>query len=159
MSAFAKEFSAGWREVVGAMIGIACGFTGFSPLQSFFFRALELDFGWSKTAAAISLIALPITALFLPVAGLLLDRFGVRRVALFSTLAFAACFILLSAMNGQLGMFYAAFIALSVLGIATGPISYTRAVATRFQASRGTALAIALLGSAIAGMILPQALA
>jgi predicted MFS family arabinose efflux permease len=101
---------------------------------------------------------MPITAAVLPFAGMALDRFGVRRVAFASTLCMSACFVWLSLMNGSLWMFYAAFIALNVLGCATGPIGYTRTIAFRFRRSRGTALAIALMGIGLAGVILPPLL-
>jgi predicted MFS family arabinose efflux permease len=123
-----------------------------------FFRALEIEFHWSKTAIVIALVALPITGVFLPIAGRLSDRFGVRAVAFTSAVLMAATFLALSTIGGSLVAFYAGFIAFNVLGCATGPISYTRPVAQRFVASRGTAVAIALSGIAVAGIILPPLL-
>jgi len=120
-----------------------------------FFRALEIEFHWSKTAIVIALIALPITAVFLPITGRLVDRFGVRAVAGISAALMAATFVALSIIGGSLVAFYAGFIAFNVLGGATGPISYTRPVAQSFVASRGTAVAIALSGIAISGVVLP----
>ncbi|HXZ09116.1 MAG TPA: MFS transporter [Paraburkholderia sp.] len=159
MNGFIDELRSGWRDLIGAIIGLGLGIGAYNPVSSFFFRALEHEFGWSKAAAAISLIALPVTAAVLPFAGLLLDRFGVRRVALLSVLCMSACFVWLAKMSGALWMFYAAFIALNVLGCATGPVSYTRIISSRFRASRGTALACALLGIGLAAMILPPVLA
>ncbi|WP_028221155.1 MFS transporter [Paraburkholderia oxyphila] len=159
MSAFLDELRGGWRDLIGAVIGLGLGIGAYNPVSSFFFRALEHEFGWSKAAAAVSLIALPVTAAVLPFAGLLLDRFGVRRVAALSTICMSACFVWLSAMNGQLWTFYAAFIVLNVLGCATGPVSYTRTISTRFRKSRGTALAFSLLGIGMTAMILPPLIA
>lgn len=159
MSAFTDELRSGWRDLIGAMIGLGLGIGAYNPVSSFFFRALEHEFGWSKAAAAVSLVALPVTAVVLPFAGLLLDRFGVRRVALLSALGMSACFVWLAKMNGALWMFYAAFIALNVLGCATGPVGYTRIISTRFRRSRGAALACSLLGIGVAAMILPPVLA
>ena len=159
MAGFIPELRNGWRDLLGATIGLGLGIASYNPVSSFFFRALEQEFGWSKTAAAVSLVALPITAAVLPFAGLLLDRYGVRRVALLSALLMAACFFWLANMSGALWMFYTAFIALNVLGCATGPISYTQTIASRFKKSRGTALAICLMGIALAGAILPPVLA
>ncbi|SOE70810.1 Nitrate/nitrite transporter NarK [Burkholderia sp. D7] len=159
MSAFLDELRAGWRDLIGAVLGLGLGIGAYTPLSSFFFRALEHEFRWSKGATAVSLIALPVTAAVLPFAGLLLDRFGVRWVAALSTICMSACFVWLSAMNGQLWMFYAAFISLNVLGCATGPVSYTRTISTRFGKSRGTALAFSLLGIGLTAMILPPVLA
>jgi predicted MFS family arabinose efflux permease len=123
-----------------------------------FFRALEIEFHWSKTAIVIALIALPITALFLPLVGRLVDRFGVRPVAGTSAVLMAMMFFALSRIGGSLAAFYSAFIAFNVLGAATGPISYTRPVAQRFTSSRGTAIAIALSGIALSGIFLPPLL-
>jgi predicted MFS family arabinose efflux permease len=130
----------------------------YTPISSMFFRALEIEFHWSKTAIVIALIALPITALFLPLVGRLIDRFGVRRVAGTSGLLMAMTFFALSRIGDSLAAFYAAFIAFNVAGAATGPISYTRPVAQRFIAGRGTAVAIALSGIAVSGIILPPLL-
>jgi MFS family permease len=149
------EFRRGWRELLAATVGLATGFACYSPITSLFFRALEHDFGWSKTAAAASLIGLPVTALCMPFAGRLLDRFGVRRVALVSALLLTGCFIWLARMDGSLAAFYAGSIALVVLGCATGPISYTRTIAATFPRSRGLALALVLLGVSGTAVIMP----
>jgi len=159
VKAFLDELRAGWRDLLGAAVGLGLGIGAYNPVSSFFFRALEHEFGWSKAAAAISLIAMPVTALVLPFAGLLLDRFGVRRVAVLSAIGMSACFVWLSSMDGRLWMFYVAFLALNVLGCATGPVSYTRTISARFIRSRGTALAFALLGIGIAATILPPVIA
>jgi MFS family permease len=159
VNAFLDELRGGWRDLLAAAIGLGLGIGAYNPVSSFFFRALEHEFGWSKAAAAISLIALPVTAVVLPFAGLLLDRYGVRRVAALSALCMSACFVWLSAMNGQLWMFYAAFLVLNVLGCATGPVSYTRTISTRFTKSRGMALAVSLLGISLTAMIVPPVLA
>jgi len=158
VAAFRFELKSGWSDLGGATVGLACGVGLYTPISSMFFRALEIEFHWSKTAIVIALIALPITALFLPTAGRLADRFGVRPVAVTSAALMAAIFVALSTTGGSLLAFYAGFVAFNVLGCATGPISYTRPVAQRFVASRGTAMAVALSGIAISGVILPPLL-
>jgi predicted MFS family arabinose efflux permease len=155
---FTRELGLGWADLCGATIGLACGVGLYTPISSMFFRALEIEFHWSKTAVIIALIALPITALVLPVVGRLVDRFGVRPVAGLSALLMASMFFTLSRIGGSLTAFYAAFIAFNVLGSATGPISYTRPVAERFTTGRGTAVAMALSGIAISGIVLPPLL-
>ena len=155
---FRRELRLGWADLCGATIGLACGVGLYTPISSMFFRALEIEFHWSKTAIVIALIALPITALFLPVVGRLVDRFGVRVVAGSSAVLMAATFFVLSNIGDSLAAYYAAFVAFNVLGSATGPISYTRPVAQRFTAGRGTAIAIALSGIAVSGIVLPPLL-
>jgi predicted MFS family arabinose efflux permease len=154
-----KELISGWRNLAAATLGLACGVPAYSPVSSLFFRVLTHEFGWSATAAAASVLSLPLTAICLPIAGSLLDRFGVRRVAAISCVLMVLSYFWLSSMNGNLGPFYAATISLNVLGCATGPIAYTRPIASQFVRARGVALAICLLGISISGMVLPVALA
>ncbi|QBR03692.1 MFS transporter [Paraburkholderia pallida] len=158
MTTFKSELREGWRDIVGAGIGLGCGIGAYTPVSSLFFRALEHEFNWSRAAATASLIALPLTAAVLPIFGLVLDRIGVRRVALASALAITACYLGLSFMTGALLQFYILILLLNVLGAGTGPITYTRQIAARFQAGRGAALACALVGIAGAGMVLPAVL-
>jgi predicted MFS family arabinose efflux permease len=155
---FKREFKQGWADLCGATIGLACGVGLYTPISSMFFRALEIEFHWSKTAIVVALLALPLTALFLPTVGRLVDRFGVRPVASTSAVLMATVFFALARLDGSLPAFYAAFLAFNVFGAATGPISYTRPVAERFTSSRGTAIAIALSGIAISGIVLPPLL-
>ena len=152
----AGEFRNGWRNLAAATIGMGVGIAAYTPVTSFFFSALERDFGWSKVAAAGSLIALPITALALPIVGWLTDRFGVRLITGLSGLMTVLSYIWLSRMGGQVGEFYAAIIALNVLGCATGPVAFTRLVAAQFSVKRGMALAISLFGSALVSALMPQ---
>jgi predicted MFS family arabinose efflux permease len=155
----AKEFGAGWRDLLAATLGLACGVPAYTPVSSLFFRVLVKQFGWSATAAAASLIALPLTGLCLPVAGTIIDRYGVRRVALVSILLLALSYYWLSLMGGSLSSFYLGIIGLNILGCATGPIAYTRPIALQFARARGIALAICLLGISFGGIILPPILA
>ena len=140
---------------MGATVGLGCGIGCYTPVSSFFFRAIERDFGWPKTVSAASLIALPLTAFALPFCGLLIDRWGARKVAGISAACLALGFLCLSLIPGNLFLFYAVFLCLNVTGCATGPIGYTRIIASRFHRARGVALAVALLGIATIGMVLP----
>lgn len=155
MSGFFDELRHGWRNLLAATLGIACGVAGYIPLTSLFFRALEGDFGWSKTASAVSLLSLPVTAAVLPFAGRWVDRIGVRTATAISVTFTVAAFIWLSRVTGSKLEFYSAYLMLNVLGCATGPLAYTRLIIGDFRKARGIALAVALLGIALAASILP----
>ncbi len=152
----ARELRDGWRNLSAATVGIGLGIASYPPVSSLFFHALETEFGWSKAAAAGALIALPITALVLPLAGFLVDRFGVRLVSGASASTSVASYLWLSHLGGDVKEFYAALIVLNVLGCATGPVAYTRLVAAQFRARRGLALAVAQFGIAFIGVLMPQ---
>jgi MFS family permease len=159
MSEVRSELIAGWRNLSAATLGSACGIAIYTPLFSLFFRALEVERGWSKVAAAGSLFAMVATALVLPFVGRLIDRLGTRPVIGFSVGAMVACYLWLALRDGSITEFYIATVALSILGCATGPIGYTRIVVRQFDAARGTALAITLAGQALLTIILPPIVA
>jgi predicted MFS family arabinose efflux permease len=155
MSDLRRELRDGWRNLAAATIGIMTGIAAYIPISSLFFRAIETNFGWSKTASAASLLALPITAAALPGAGRLVDKLGVRRVVAVSITATLLAYLWLSQIGNSKAQFYMGFLALNVLGCATGPLAYSRLVVGDFNRARGTALAIALAGIACATIILP----
>lgn len=147
---------AGWRNLAAATLGIGLGTASYAPVSSKFFVALKRDFGWSQEQASFALIALPITAVLLPLAGWLIDRFGVRRIAGISAALATVSYLGLARMTGSLPQFYVGFILLYVLGCATGPVAYTRLVAAQFDRHRGFALAVAQFGIALLAVLMPQ---
>jgi MFS family permease len=155
VSAFLRELRYGWRNLLAATIGLGFGIPCYTPVSSLFLRSLGMQFGWSKAVAAGALVALPIAALAFPVAGRLIDRFGVRRVSGFSVAAVVLAYIWLARLSGTVGEYYAAIIVLNVLGCATGPISYTALVAAQFRDARGAALACAQFGIAFLAVFFP----
>ncbi len=155
---FVREARTGWRNLLGATVGLGSGIGIYTPVSSLFFHALESRFGWSRSAAAASLVALPVTGFVLPLVGIFVDRLGVRFVGALSGVLLSVCFIGLSLMRGGLATFYLLVIALNVLGSGTGPISYTRVIVASFRSSRGVALSVALLGIGVTSMFLPPVL-
>lgn len=131
MKPIPAEFRRNRLPLPGSTIGLACGINAYTPVSSMFPRQLEREFGWTKTAALASLLALPLMALPL-VSGLLA----------------------LSAMTGWLLVFYGLFLAMMIVGSATGPIAYARKIAASFQTYRDAALARAIaLGSLSFGVM------
>ncbi len=151
-----QELRAGWRNLAAATIGIGLGIGAYLPVSSLFFNALEAEFGWAKAAAAGATIALPITALILPLAGWLIDRFGVRLIAGLSGALGVLSYLWLANLHGSVKEFYLASIVLNVLACATGPVAYTRLVAGQFRLNRGFALAVAQFGIAFIAVLMPQ---
>jgi predicted MFS family arabinose efflux permease len=158
MSDFRGELRTGWRDLVGATLGLACGAAMYTPIQSLFFRALLQEFHWSRATLAGALFALPLTAIMMPAVGRLIDRHGVRPISVISVVLLSASFIWLAFIGNSPLSFYAGIFAFNILGAATTPISYTRPIAQSFVGSRGTAIAVASSGIAVAGIVLPPIL-
>lgn len=153
-----SEFARAWPVVVAAAVGVGLGTTGL-PIYTTgqFIRPLGDAFGWSRSATAGGLIFLTIgSVLMAPVVGTLIDRFGVRRMAMTAMVGLCIGYFGLTLNNGSLGRYYVGWAVLAVLGAGTSPIVWTRAVAGWFEHGRGLALGITLCGTGIVAVVGPR---
>ncbi|MGE0666135.1 MAG: MFS transporter [Sphingomonadales bacterium] len=160
---FARELKAdrGWRVIVVAGVGYGLGLTvlPFYTLGAFV-KPLEAEFGWSRGQVQGALVALMAATLVAAWAyGWLTDRHGVRKVALASQVGLGIGLCLLALTPGDLRLWYAGWFVMSLLGLGTSPITWTRGVAGWFDAGRGLALSLGLAGSGIAALVAPAGIA
>lgn len=151
----AQEWRSGWTVVFAASLG----FSFFSILLAstgLFIGPLSEEFGWSRTLLSSgTMIATVTTGLLGPFLGMLVDRFGTRRVVLpglLATMAVICCFSLLDGSSTQWLLIWLLFGFVSVT-IKSTP--WTTAVVGIFQKSRGLAMGLTLMGTAVAGAIIP----
>ena len=85
--------------------------------------------------------------------GLLVDKVGVRKVAISSVLAFSLSLMLHAANPGSYTYFLAMWVVVAVCGIGTLPITWTRAINHWFHDCRGLALGSALVATGLFGII------
>ena len=146
-----------WLVPVGGALALI---VGNGPISVFafgvFMGPLQSEFGWSRASLglATALCAL-VSALSLPFVGLLMDKFGVRRV-----LAVAICLFGLNvAAIGQTSSLVW-FIVLTAFTGATGaaqsPIGYVKSIASHFDRRRGLAIGIAMSGIGLGTALVPQ---
>lgn len=161
-SSFARESRAGgWRALLCAALGYGLG-VSVLPYYTLgaFVRPLETSFGWSRAevqGCMISVIAG--TLLAASMWGWLTDRYGVRRVGIISQIGLATTLLLLSMNPGYLWYWYGGWFVMTVLGLGTSPVTWTRSVVTWFNEGRGFALAVALCGSGLSSVLMPTAAA
>lgn len=151
------EFRRGWRVLVAALVGTACGASPI-PFQTmgFFIAPLQQEFGWSLRDISLGVTIYGVLgALLAPVFGSMADRFGVRPVALLSTAAFGVAFGALSLTPDSLAGFYSIWFLIGLVGIGSTPITWSRAVNLWFFENRGLALGLTLVGTSIAALVLP----
>jgi len=153
-----SEFTRGWKPLTAALLGVACGA---SPIP---FNVLPLvmgpihaEFGWDFKiiSAGVTIFGI-IAALTAPFVGGLADRYGVRPVALISLLLFALVFASFWFVPGSIAGWFGFWAVLGVIGIGSTPVSWSRAIAMWFAENRGLALGIMLLGTSLAGIVVPQ---
>lgn len=152
-----KEFRYGWQTILACAAGVGAGLTGL-PFYTFgvFMTPLAEDFGWGRSAIAAGMMFLNAGMVLTgPFIGLLMDRFGVRIVALPSVIGLALGFYALSFTGGVITYFYMAWFAVALLGCGTTPLTWTRAINERFDAARGLALGLTLLGTGLASIFGP----
>ncbi len=152
------EFKRGWHIIVVAALGIGCGLSAM-PFFTFglFIGPIEAEYGWSRGEIQRVLFFFTLTSMFtLPVMGVILDRFGPRRVAIASQIIFALTFSSLALVPNNLFIFYAMWVACAFLSIGSTAITYSYVINSWFDKRRGIALGLTLSGTGFAAALAPS---
>lgn len=147
----------GWATALASAVGLAFGPSVLQYMTlGVFAPYLRRDFGWtlSQISLAATLLAI-MTMVASPLQGLLVDRFGARRIILFSLPLFGLGYAALSLITGSLTQFYLIWALLPLLGIGLWPASWVKATSSWFERRLGLAIGIATTGIGIGAMIFP----
>ncbi len=150
------ELKAGWLLLVACAIGVGCSaialpFYSIGPLT----KPVEAATGWARSEIQFAILfSSGLGALTSPVVGWLIERYGARRVAMPSLVGVSAG-LLLASFATTLEQFWAGYAAAAILGAGSNPVLWSRVVAGSFEKARGTALGLALVGTAFIAMLLP----
>lgn len=150
----------GWRIVLVSAIGLCFAqatvvHVGFSP----FVLPLANEFGFSRAAVAFAFTTAELAFMAgLLVFGILLDRYGVRRILLPTTLIFSLLVCAMHFLQASVWQLYMMYALIGAVGSATGPISYSRLVVSWFDRRKGLALGLATTGTGVAAIIMPPLL-
>ena len=147
----------GWRVASASARGI---FVSFASVLVFtfgiFLKPIAETFAWSREAVSAAFgFAAMTAAVCAPLTGMLLDRFGPRRVIAPAIVVFGTAFASISLLTPSLGHLYGLFVVFGLVAMATSQVAYSRAISTWFHTRLGTALAFGMCGSALGAMILP----
>ncbi len=150
----AKIFYGWWIVVSTSLVFLyASGivYFGFTAV----FEPIAHEFGWSYTqvSLATSLRGLE-TGLLAPVVGLLVDRWGPRRLLFFGSSVTGLGLILLSVV-GSLPTFYGVIFLISIGGSFTGHAVMMTAIANWFKKRLAMATGIMASGAALGGLLIP----
>lgn len=152
-----REWRSHWPLVLASMVGLTVGTLPTATL-GLFMQPLNDEFGWSRTQVAIgltifALVSMPLT----PFAGMLVDRFGPRRVALPGLLLSGACFAAFGLMSGPYYQWLAIWVAYTLASLMTRTLVWSSSISAAFTTGRGLALAVLLCGTALATAVGPTA--
>ncbi|WP_322062043.1 MFS transporter [Paraburkholderia sp. J63] len=143
--------------VLGCAVGMLVGFSAsyFSTL-SVFLKPVSAAFGWGRgEASAIASLAQLGLALGAPVTGRLIEHFGVRCVALTSTVLFGAGLFALSMSPGSIVMFGGLTLLLGFMAVGTTPAGYLSALPKYFDKRLGLAMGVAMIGLGCGNALMP----
>jgi len=121
-----------------------------------FIAPLQEEFGWSRAFISLGLTIAGIGGALQAIPmGMLIDRFGPRRIGMIGVVAMCCAFGLLGTATGTAANWIALWVILALCNPWASVVSWTKAVASRFEHSRGLAFAIALSGAPITTTFLP----
>jgi predicted MFS family arabinose efflux permease len=143
------EWAAGWRTLTAGFFAVGVGWNFANIAASIFIKPMQAEFGWTRTELSFGPLAGLLVALLLPLTGLLLDRWGSRRVAITGLVAIAAGFALFARMPVNHAIFVIYTIYLGIAGAISNSVVMGRGVAPWFPQNLGTAIGIMMTGSSV----------
>lgn len=151
------DTAAGWRTAMSSALGLACGPSVLTVMAfGAFITPLDREFGWGVPAITLAASFLSITIMVIsPLQGLLVDRFGGRRLILYSSPPFALSLMAMYFLPDSLPVFYLAWIVIPLCGLGLWPVSYLRLTAGWFERRLGLALGVANSGIGIGTVLVP----
>lgn len=157
-SATRSEFTLGWRVLIAALVGVACGA---SPIPfntiGFTLGPINAEMGWSFAQISAGVLIFGVTAsLLAPVFGWLADRYGVRVVAIASLAAFGISLAAFALTPALLFGYYLLWFLVGIVGIGSTPVTWSRAINLWFFRNRGLALGIMLVGTSLSALVVPR---
>ncbi|WP_052223546.1 MFS transporter [Novosphingobium malaysiense] len=149
-----QEWQQHWTLVAATFAGVS-----FLAVQtgslSFFIEPLGQEFGWSRTFISLGFtIAMLFTAAMSPFFGMLVDRFGSRRIALPGIVLTALAISAFSLTDGSSTGWFALWIGYALVSISVKPTVWTAPVASTFSSAQGLALGVTLSGIAGAHVLI-----
>ena len=151
-----NEWRGHWPLALAAMVGystIGLQSYGISP----FVPSLEQEFGWTRSDVMIGVSVSSFAGIFLNIIiGLIVDRFGSRRVALTGLVVMTGSFALLATATGSTANWTMLWLLVALGVVLVQSTVWMRALGKVFDRSRGFAFAMALSGTSILAIFLPR---
>ncbi|WP_321930515.1 MULTISPECIES: MFS transporter [Paraburkholderia] len=145
--------------VLGAAIGMALGYAPvFNATAGVFAPSILKEFHWTREQAAVSYAAsMGGLAVASPFIGVMMDRFGVRRVILVSAIMFSLAVACMGLQTGSKGAWLALSVIIGVFGAATSVLGYLAILPQWFDRRLGLATGFAMIGLGVGAAAAPAA--
>ncbi|MPZ35032.1 MAG: MFS transporter [Rhodospirillales bacterium] len=153
-----RLFENPWWIVVGSTLALVVG-NGPVSLFSFgvFLKPVSSEFGWDRgTMTGAHGLATLFSAICVPIVGIMIDRWGIKRVMLPIVALYGLSIAALSLTTASAVVFMTLYAVTGIAGAGQGPLPYVKSISAWFDERRGLALGIAMAGIGIGVMIVPQ---
>ncbi|MEZ5737685.1 MAG: MFS transporter [Novosphingobium sp.] len=151
----AGEWRNGWTLVLTSFVGFLY-FSAMFASMSVMIGPISEEFGWSRTLVSAGLtISSLTTAVLSPFFGILIDRYGTRKLALPGLVVAAFAISSFALANGSPTQWLVMWAIYAIVSLSVKTTIWTAAVAGVFDKARGLALAITLAGATAAHAIMP----
>lgn len=138
---------------IGGFVGFGCFFF---PSLMIFMRPILAEFGWGRADLSLAFSAALLgCGIGAPLCGHLIDRFGVRPVALASAVLMGVLMFALSFFRGTLALFVALTFAIGFIGAPTTSLGYVSVLPQWFNRRLGAAIALATVGYGLGQSVWP----
>ena len=148
-----------WKQHWTLVLASAIGFGFFSVMLStvgLFMEPVSDEFGWSRTFySSGASIATIMTAVLSPFFGVLIDRYGSRKLALPGVLLTLTSMLLFGLTNGAAWQWIALWVFFGASAVTIKSTIWSAAVLGVFERSRGLALGLTMAGTALSQVIVP----
>ena len=146
-----------WSIVLGCALAML---VGNGPIVLFTFgtllKPISAEFHWprSELSSALAMAHL-VSAIAMPFIGVMVDRWGARRVSVPAILLFSATMAIGSRLGDSRTQFLVLYALLGLTGSGHSTLTYARCISSWFDAKRGLALGLALAGVGLGTAIIP----
>ena len=121
-----------------------------------FMEPLQREFAWSRAQISFGLTVAAGCASIMGIGvGMLVDRWGPRRVGLVGVVGICSAYALLGTANGMVPNWLILWALIGMAAAWVNPTIWTSAIASRFDSSRGLAIAVTISGSGVAAAVIP----
>jgi MFS family permease len=144
--------------VLVCAVGIGVGVSALPfYTQGLFIEAWTAEFGWTRAQASLGILGSTLAlAAVLPFIGSIVDRYGLVTPVMISLLGLSLAYVMLGLFVQSIASFVMLAMLQAILGSASSPLAYTRAINAVFNKQRGLALGVALSGAGAAATFGPS---
>jgi MFS family permease len=147
-----------WWMVIASVLGLL---VGNGPVMQFTFGTLlppiTREFAWSRgLVSSAMVVGIWTTGIATPFLGRIVDRFGIRAVALPGIVLFSLATASVALVPASPAAFICLYALMGLGAAAQTPLIYAKAISSRFDRQRGVALGIAMSGVGLGAALVPR---